>query len=120
MPFVGVVAPSLMSQLLIVLLSLPFAPVVVLKRTTPFNVEVLTPVIVQNLTVLLLASLMNRIAVPEVDVFAIVNPLVPPVPPGWPSKITFEVPFRSTVAVKLELEMESVGAPLAGRTVTVL
>src|SRR6185436_20189840 len=99
MPFVGVVAPSLMSQLLMVLLSLPFAPVVVLKRTTPFVVDVLTPVTVQNLTVLLLASLMKRIALPDVDVFAIVRPFVPPVPPGWPSNVRNDVPFRSIVAV---------------------
>src|SRR5215203_3349726 len=42
-PLSGVVAPSRMSQLSIVLLSLPFAPVVVLNRTTPPVVEVLTP-----------------------------------------------------------------------------
>ena len=47
-PLFGVVAPSRISQLSIVLLSLPFAPVVVLNRMTPFVVEVLTPVTVQN------------------------------------------------------------------------
>src|SRR5262245_36028582 len=108
-----------MSQLVIVLLSFPFAPVVVLNRTTPLVVDVLTPVSVQNLTVLELASLMKRTATPDVDVFAIVRPFVPPVPPGWPSNVRFEVPFRSTVAVVLELVIVRGDAPLAGRTVTV-
>lgn len=74
MPLAGVVAPSRISQLSIVLLSLPLAPVVVLKSTTPFVVEVFTPCTVQKRTMLFEPSLIKRMAVPVVLVLAITNP----------------------------------------------
>lgn len=128
MQLAGVLAPSPMSQWSIVLLSLPFDPVVVLKTTVPLVALVFTPLSMMYRTVSLLASLMKRSATPEVLVFAMVScdavppplPTLLPTPPGRPSMVTNRAPFRSTVAVVVSgLVMKSAVAPLAGRMVRV-
>ena len=104
-----------------VLLSLPFAPVVVLKSTVPLLALVFTLCRVRNLSVLPLASLMNRTATPLVLVLAMVSCLSVPTPPGRPSKVTNCAPFKSTVAavVSALLIVSGETTSLAGRIVSV-
>jgi hypothetical protein len=85
MALAGVVVPSRISQLSIVLLSFPVVPEVVLNNITPDVVEELTPVIVEYFIVLFVASLMTLTAEPAVEVLPIVSWDVVPVPPGLPS-----------------------------------
>ena len=91
-PFAGFDAPSRMSQLSIRLLSLPFKPVVVLNKTTPSTVEVLTPASVQNRTMLFEPSLMKRIASPVVLRLLTVSSFDGPTPPGRPSTASPKTP----------------------------
>ena len=104
-----------------VLLSLPFAPVVVLKTTVPLVALVFTPWRLRWRRELPLASLMKRTATPLVLVLSIVSSLAVPMPPGRPSKVRYWAPFKFNVAaVVLALVMVSAVAPVCGRIVTLL
>jgi len=105
---------------------LPFAPLMVLKKTIPQPAPptavalVFAPCRVRKRRALPLASLMNRTATPAVLVFAIVNCFAVPAPPGRPSKVTNCAPFKSTfAAVVSALVMRRFTAPSCGRTVRV-
>lgn len=115
-------APPSRSQNSIRLLSLPFAPVVVEKTMTPEVDDANVDLSVIYLRELPIASLMNLTAVPPVAVLvlAIVSCFAVPTPPGRPSKMTFEAPFRFKVAVVLALVIERFVAPACGLIVKVL
>ena len=122
MPLAGVLAPSRMSQWSIVLLSLPFAPVVVLKTTVPLVALVFTPrsvSVAEGVAAGLIDEAHRHAAGAGVrDGQAACRRS--PLPPGRPSMVTNCAPFKSTVAaVVFALEMESAVAPLAGRMVSV-
>jgi hypothetical protein len=116
---VGVVAPSSMSQLSIMLLSLPVVPVVVLKSMVPDVALVFTPVIVQYCIVLSDASLLYTIVFPVTAVFSIVRDFVVPAPPALPSIVRYRAPESDKVAVAPE-EIVKGPAVAAGRMIRVL
>ena len=121
MPLAGVLAPSRMSHVLIVLSSFPFTPVVVLKTTVPLLALVFTPCSVRWRSVFTLASLMKRTALPLVLELAMVRRFAVPAPPGRPSRMTNFAPFKSTVAAVVSALVRTIGeaTALSGRMVTV-
>ena len=72
----GVLAPAPISQLSMELLSFPLVPVVVENKTTPSEVLVFTPFMLQYLIVLFVASFMNCTVYPYVEVLIKDNCLV--------------------------------------------
>ena len=97
-----------------VLLSLPLAPVVVEKTTTPDVADASADCSIVNLTVLLDASLMNWIAGPEVPlVLTMVRSLTDPAPPWRPSMVQKLPPFILNMAVALEALIVFAPAPAA-------
>ena len=99
-PLAGVAAPSEISQVSMMLLSLPLAPVVVLNSTTALDMDASAAVNVTYLIRLLLASLMKRTAAPlTVSAFAIVRFFAVPPTVFEPSMITLAAPFRFKSAV---------------------
>ena len=112
MAFKGLLASAELVMLLlsIVFPSLPVVPVVVPKFRIPPVGSVVEPLILQYFTVLVVASLINRmVEVPEVDavlVLLITKSLVLPVPFTLPSMVTFFAPFRSIRGVASVPETE--------------
>ena len=91
-------AALVMSLFVMVLLSLPSVPVVVLKNKMPVSVKVEEPLMLQYCTVLDFASLTNcMVEVLEllaVLIFVMIRLLVLPVALTRPSMVTLSAPFR--------------------------